>query len=63
MKTSTALELYGGSYTKLAAALGIDQSAIRHWKGEVPYLRQCQLQVITAGRLVATQPQREEVAA
>ncbi len=62
MKTDQAISHFG-SYAALARALGVDQSAIRHWKGEVPLLRQYQLQVITAGKLVATAPERREVAA
>lgn len=62
MKTQTAIDHFGGRQ-ELADALGISREATYIWRGEVPYLRQCQLQVITAGRLVATHPQREEVAA
>jgi hypothetical protein len=55
MKTDQAISHFG-SYAALAAALGIDQSAVRHWRGSVPLLRQYQLQVITDGKLVADNP-------
>ncbi len=62
MKTTTAIAHFG-SRQALADALGITREATYVWRDDVPYLRQCQLQIITAGKLVATAPDRREVAA
>ena len=53
MKTLDAIEHFG-SRQKLAAALGISREATYGFGEYVPLLRQYQLQVITAGRLVAS---------
>ncbi|WP_315809433.1 Cro/CI family transcriptional regulator [Pseudomonas sp. C9-3] len=39
--------------TKLAKALGISPSAVSMWGESIPHVRQCQIQVITKGRLKA----------
>ena len=44
----------------MAGALGISREATYVWGNEVPYLRQCQLQVITAGKLVADPASRKQ---
>lgn len=62
MTTEQALKHFG-SYAAMARSLGIDQSAVRHWKGSIPLLRQYQIQVITAGKLVADAADRKTVAA
>lgn len=41
--------------TKLAEALGISPSAVSMWGETIPHIRQCQIQVITKGRLKADQ--------
>lgn len=43
-----------GSKTKLAAALGINPSAVTQWGETVPESRQYQIQVMTDGRLKAS---------
>ena len=60
MKTKTAIDHFG-SRQALADALGISREATYGWGEIVPELRQYQLQVITAGRLVANRD--EQVAA
>ncbi len=52
MKTQDAINHFGGR-DALARALNIDRSATYHWGELVPEPRQYQLQVITAGKLVA----------
>ena len=61
MKPSEIIELYG-TQAEAGKALGISQSAISQWlrDGEVPHLRQHQIQVITAGRLVAQPNSRSD---
>lgn len=43
-----------GSKTKLAAALGIQPSAVTQWGESVPESRQYQIQVLTKGKLKAS---------
>lgn len=46
---------YFKTQAKAAEALGISQSAVSQWfeDGEVPFLRQMHIQVVTNGALVA----------
>jgi len=60
MKTAEAIEHFG-SRQKLADALGVSREATYVWGDTVPLLRQYQLQVITAGRLVASPAARDPV--
>ncbi len=53
MKTKTAIDHFG-SRQALADALGISREATYGWGEIVPEQRQYQIQVITAGRLVAS---------
>ncbi len=63
MKTQTAIDHFGGRQ-QLADALDIRREATYVWGEYVPYLRQCQIQIITAGKLVASAPgPRHQVAA
>ena len=57
MKTLDAIQHFG-SRDVLARVLDIDLSAISHWGEYVPLTRQYQLQVITAGKLVAKPVQK-----
>ena len=53
MNTQQAIEHFG-SVSKLAAALGIkSRQAIYAWGESPPYGRQCQLELITKGKLKA----------
>ncbi len=61
MKTQDVIDHFG-SREALAAALGIGRTAT-YWGESVPILRQYQLQVITAGKLVANAEERKRVAA
>lgn len=54
MKTTDAAAFFG-SKKKLAAALLINPSAVTQWGTYVPEARQYQLQVITEGKLKATE--------
>lgn len=54
MTTTEALAFFDGSATKLAAALGIDQSTPYSWKEEPPEWRQLQLEAMTGGKLKAS---------
>jgi hypothetical protein len=62
MKTQDAIDHYG-SIAKLAKALDVDRSAVLHWKGSVPLLRQYQLEVLTKGALVANKDKPQKKAA
>lgn len=53
MKTQSAVDFFG-SKKKLAEALGITPSAVTMWGGDVPVLRQYQLEHLTAGALKAS---------
>lgn len=54
MNPQQVVEHFGG-VTAAATALGIKPPSVSGWieKGEVPIDRQCQIEVITGGRLVA----------
>lgn len=54
MKVQEVLQHFGG-ITKTAAALHISYHAVRAWreKSEIPQGRQCQIQLLTGGTLVA----------
>lgn len=41
-----------GSKARLARALGIQRASVQEWS-EIPIDRQCQIEVITRGRLIA----------
>lgn len=53
MTKSEALQFYDGNVSKLARALGIDQSTFYSWKDYPPGGRQLQLERITGGKLKA----------
>lgn len=53
MKTSDALSHFDESPSKLAKALGMDQSSIYSWGEYPPAVRQLQLEAVTAGALKA----------
>ena len=55
MKTKTAQQYYG-SRKALAEALGVTVGAISLWGDDVPELRQYQLEVLTRGKLKASEP-------
>ncbi|MEK7888254.1 Cro/CI family transcriptional regulator [Burkholderia contaminans] len=46
---------YFHTQTRAAQALGIQQSSISRWKtqGHIPWTRQCHIQVVTRGKLIA----------
>ena len=52
MTTDEAISHYG-TQVKLAAALGISQSAVAEWGEHPPSLRQIQIERMTRGRLRA----------
>jgi hypothetical protein len=53
MTYDEALEHFGGTQEKLAAALGITQPTVSVWKGVLPDAYQYQIEVITGGKLRA----------
>lgn len=55
MQITQVLEYFGKSQTKVALALDIAQSNVARWvkTGKIPYLRQCELQLATKGKLKA----------
>jgi len=57
-------EHFGGDY-ELSKALGVTQGAISQWRGagQIPILRQYQIQVLTMGRFRVTPKRREDAAA
>ena len=44
----------GGSLTSAARALGLPVTTVSSWRPRVPYLRQCELELRSAGKLKAT---------
>lgn len=52
MKKAQATK-YFGSQVALARALGIGKSSVSEWGDTIPLLRQCQIEVITSGKLKA----------
>lgn len=52
MKLADAVGHFG-SKNRLAKALGLARSSVTGWGEDIPWLRQCELQVITGGELVA----------
>lgn len=40
-----------GSRNKIAKALGIKRQAVTRWKDGIPLLRQCQIELLTSGKL------------
>lgn len=56
MTKSQAIQ-YFGSISALAKALGVTYEAVRQW-GQVPELRQYQIESITSGKLKADQGDR-----
>lgn len=54
MTPQEAVEFYG-SQAKVAREMGVSDAAVYLWikNGGIPYDKQCQLQVATAGQLVA----------
>ena len=61
MQIQQVLDYFEQSQTKVANALGIAQSNVSRWvkSGHIPELRQYQLQLLTNGKLQATQAKRE----
>ena len=44
-----------GTKSRLAKALGLARSSVTGWGEEIPWLRQCELEVLTKGKLIADQ--------
>lgn len=53
MTTEEVIKHYG-SKAAVARALGLEKSAISQWGDEPPHLRQCELQILTKGKLKAS---------
>ena len=53
MTKDDAVAWAGGTQTKLAERLGIKQSSISLWGERPPYLRQVQIELLSAGALKA----------
>lgn len=53
MKTSDAIQFYGGTKMALSKALGVSPSAITQWGEDIPLLRQYQIERLTKGKLKA----------
>lgn len=60
MTPQEAIDFFGGG-SKLAKAIRTTPAAPSLWKkaGYIPYVRQCQIQVITKGKLKADLPEPE----
>ena len=52
MKTKDAIKHYGG-VVHLASALNVSVKTIYNWMDEMPYYRQCEIEVLTGGQLRA----------
>jgi hypothetical protein len=65
MKKTDAIRHFG-SQAALARALGIKRASVHSWGEEIPLDRQCQLEVVTDGKLRADRallfPDREHAA-
>lgn len=60
MKLADAI-CYFGSKSGIASALGLARSSVTDWGDEIPWLRQCEIQVVTGGELMAdTQPRNPQ---
>lgn len=58
MTTQEAIKHFG-SVALLAKAMDVSDQAVRKWiKYGIPYDRQCQIQVATAGTLIANKPEK-----
>lgn len=55
MDYQSAVQFFGGSQTKLAAALGISQPTVSRWGGIVPAQYQFQIEVLS-GRTLRVDP-------
>ncbi len=63
MTTDDAIKHFG-SVAALAKATDVSDQAVRKWmKWGIPYDRQCQIQVATAGTLLAVKESKEQQAA
>lgn len=53
MKFNDVIEYFGGRHKDVAEALGISRAAVSMWAaaGEIPLLRQYQIEVLTKRRL------------
>ena len=63
MTYSEALEFFGGTQVKLAAALGVAQPTVSCWGGSIPPAYQYQIEVISGGKLLADPELRHPKAA
>lgn len=63
MTPTEAIKHYG-SQRALAEALGLKQPSISSWLscGEIPYARQCQIEVVSGGALKADRPAEQAAA-
>jgi len=57
MNPQTVLDHFG-SQAAMARALGIKQPSVFAWfkSGRIPYPRQCQIEVVTGGKVKAARP-------
>lgn len=46
---------FGGTHQSLASALGISRTAVTMWGGQIPELRAMQIEVVTGGKLRASE--------
>jgi DNA-binding transcriptional regulator YdaS (Cro superfamily) len=53
MTYAEALQFFGGTQAKLAAALGVKQPTVSCWDGSIPPMYQYQIEVISDGALRA----------
>lgn len=61
MKLSDVIEYFGGRHEDVAEALGISRAAVSMWvaAGEIPLLRQYQIEVLTKRRLRVADEHRQ----
>jgi DNA-binding XRE family transcriptional regulator len=55
VKFSEVMIYYGYNQSNVARALGVSRQTITHWKriNRIPYSSQCQIEIVTQGKLKA----------
>ena len=62
MKFSDIMIYYNYKMTNVARALHVGRQTVERWKkaGKIPFEKQCVLEILTDGKLVAERPQQQQ---